>query len=108
MSASPKSLSGLSFDPENELLGHISAHRADNAISHVDRPLFTRQALDIIGEHILPQRALYGAVLAQRAPGLSEDVCPSMAKVYINSNAPFSGVICGVQVRIAKQPLFTA
>jgi hypothetical protein len=108
MSAFSKSLSGLSVDPENELLGHISAHRADNATSHIDRPLFTREALDIIGEQVLPQRALYGAVLAQRAPGLSEDVWPSVAKVYINSNAPFSGVICGVQVRIAKEPLFTA
>jgi hypothetical protein len=60
-------------------------------------PVFTRDALSIVGEIGLPQRAMYGRVISQHAPGFPTEL--SDPKVYINTNAPFSALICGVQVR---------
>lgn len=90
------------FDPEDELLGSgASQHREGGAgTDHAVRtgPVFTKAALNIIGEHVLPQRTLYGSVLAQHAPGFPESLDGRDAKLYVNTNAPFSGVVCGVQV----------
>jgi hypothetical protein len=94
-------------DPEDELLGGGQHHtEGGSGPDHAVRtaPVFTKQALGIIGESVLPQRALYGSVLAQRAPGFSESIDTSDAKLYINTNAPFSGVVCGVQVRATPTP----
>jgi hypothetical protein len=89
------------IEPEDELLSHSHQHGGASGPEHAVRtaPVFTRQALNIVGDDVLPQRALYGSVLAQRAPGFPENVDASDAKVYMNTNAPFSGVVCGVQVR---------
>jgi hypothetical protein len=51
--------------------------------------------LDASGK--VPQRAVYGRVLAQHVPGCAPDV--TLPKLYVNSNAPFSALVCGVQVR---------
>jgi hypothetical protein len=91
------------LDPEDELLsiGSSQAYPGDEP-DHADRtaPVFTKEALDVLGEDVLPQRALYGSILAQRATGLPETLEPSKAKLYVNTNSPFSGVVCGVQVRV--------
>jgi hypothetical protein len=95
------SLSSTLRDPEDELLCVPSHVEGGGGPDHAVRtaPFFTKTALDIIGEGTLPQRALYGSILAQEAPGLP-DVNGHAAKLYINTNAPFSGVVCGVQVRV--------
>jgi hypothetical protein len=89
------------LEPEDELLSLSHNHGGASGPDHAVRtaPVFTRQALNIVGDRVLPQRALYGSVLAQRAPGFPENIDSPDAKVYMNTNAPFSGVVCGVQVR---------
>jgi hypothetical protein len=87
-------------DPEDELLGHVSHDEDRKGTDHAVRtaPVFTRAALDLVGEDILPQRALYGSIIAQRSSSFPENLDKKDAKLYINTNAPFSGVVCGVQV----------
>jgi hypothetical protein len=92
------------FDPEDELLVHTWHGDGDDKSSdHAVRtaPVFTRAAFNIVGNDRLPQRALYGSIIAQRSPGFPEILSRTDAKLYINTNAPFSGVVCGVQVRRA-------
>lgn len=93
-------------DPESELLSLDSCRgQHGRGIDHAVRtaPVFTREALDVVGEEAMPQRALYGIVLAQRAPGFPEVISGvSKAKLYINTNSPFSGVVCGDQVRSTR------
>jgi hypothetical protein len=90
------------FDPEDELLGSGNSQHCEGGAGsdHAVRtgPVFTKAALNIIGDHVLPQRTLYGSVLAQHAPGFPETLDSRNAKLYVNTNAPFSGVVCGVQV----------
>jgi hypothetical protein len=93
---------GLSgqFAAEDRLFGLEDLNHKDSLASdHSVRtaPIFTRDALDVVGEIGLPQRAVYGSVISQHAPGFPTRL--SDPKVYINTNAPFSALICGVQVR---------
>jgi hypothetical protein len=86
---------------EDDLLGLEEATGDDGfAADHSVRtaPIFTRDALDLVGEAVLPQRALYGRVLGQHAPGFPTHLHDP--KLYINTNAPFSALVCGVQVRL--------
>jgi hypothetical protein len=89
------------IDPEDELLGYdshdtVAGSGSDHAVRTA--PVFTKAALNVISEDILPQRTLYGSVLSQCAPGFPEIIERRDAKLYMNTNAPFSGVVCGVQV----------
>ena len=59
-------------------------------------PVFTGDALEALGSDILPQRAIYGRVLDQKVNGFPR--IPSSPILYINTNAPFSGLVCGLQV----------
>jgi hypothetical protein len=98
--AMPANLKTL--DPEDELLSLGSSHDSRGVGSnHAVRtaPVFTKEVLDVVGNSVLPQRALYGSILAQRATGFPEILDPFKAKLYVNTNSPFSGVVCGVQVR---------
>ncbi|EKM56166.1 uncharacterized protein PHACADRAFT_145298 [Phanerochaete carnosa HHB-10118-sp] len=69
----------------------------DDATGHAFRtaPVFTGDALDALGPAVLPQRAVYGRVVSQRADGFPSS--PVSPVLYINTNAPFSGLVCGLQ-----------
>lgn len=86
------------YDPELELLGEDAPEDESTGSAHAFRtaPIFTGDALGTLGVNVLPQRALYGRVLAQIASGFPTR--PSNKKLYINTNAPFSALVCGVQV----------
>jgi hypothetical protein len=60
-------------------------------------PIFTGDALRAVGCGVFPQRASYGRIISQHVEGFaSATQSPSL---YINTNAPFSALVCGVQVR---------
>ena len=85
-------------DPELELLGDDTSEDESTGSAHAFRtaPIFTGDALQSLGSTVLPQRALYGRVLAQNVPTFPTH--PLNRKLYINTNAPFSALVCGVQV----------
>lgn len=92
------------YDPEAELLlrgqGPI---RSDLATNHSTRttPVFTSGALDVLGPNVIPQRAVYGSVLSthhQTRAVADSDKSARPTKLYVNTNAPFSAVVCGLQV----------
>lgn len=62
-------------------------------------PILTGDASVLLGPDIIPQRAVYGRILSQVLD--DDEQRPIEPQVYINSNAPFSAVVCGLQVRIA-------
>lgn len=99
--ARPSRLSA-DIDPEDEILALDNPTDATRSIpadhSVITAPVFTSDALRAVGEESLPQRALYGRVVSQHAAGFPEYV--ENAKIYVNTNAPFSGLVCGVQVRL--------
>lgn len=90
----------VTVDPELELLGekHDENTIDESAAANHTRqtaPVLTGDAVDILGDTVVPQRAVYGRILSQHITG-----CPQMPvspKLYINSNAPFSALVCGVQ-----------
>lgn len=91
-------------DPELKLLTqnrHGSASRSlvQNATNHSHRtsPILTGDAAHILGHSLIPQRALYARILGQYIDGVEHP--PTVPKLYVNSNAPFSAVVCGLQVR---------
>lgn len=90
---------GPEADRELDLLGEDPSVSEGSSANHARRtaPAFTGEALDIIGSSVLPQRALYGRLISQHASHLPP--VPGSPKIYINSNTPFSAVVCGVQVR---------
>ena len=86
--------------PELELLAEDDL-TSDDAEVHALRtaPIITGDALSLIGSDNLPQRAVYGQLLEQRAVGFP--LHPEVPQLYINTNAPFSALVCGVQVRLS-------
>lgn len=87
-------------DPEMSLLqadGSLSPDQ--NATDHSFRtaPILSGDAAEILGPDVVPQRAVYGRILSQLIDG--EEQLAIIPKLYINSNAPFSAVVCGLQVR---------
>ncbi len=88
------------FDPEQELLGADGSleNDSDSAANHSLRtaPVFTGDAFNVLGPNILPQRALYGHLISQHVPNFPGQ--GKSRKVYINTNSPFSALVCGVQV----------
>lgn len=86
------------LNPELELLTDDSSETADAAELHALRtaPIITGDALQDIGLDVIPQRAVYGQLLEQHADGFP--LLPEAAQLYINTNAPFSALVCGVQV----------
>ncbi|KAF8637208.1 hypothetical protein AX16_010867 [Volvariella volvacea WC 439] len=74
--------------------------RTDEAFDATDEsyqtaPIMTEDAVKALGTEHAPQLAAYGRVLSQTINGVEQQVIDS--RLYINSNAPFSGVICGLQ-----------
>jgi hypothetical protein len=91
--------SRIACNLEHELLAVKSLHAGggygqDHAVRTA--PVFTREVLDVVyKDNIFPQRSLYGTVLASKDTNDRAET-----SLYINTNHPFSGVVCGVQVRI--------
>lgn len=69
-----------------------------NATDHSFRtaPILSGDAAEILGPSLVPQCALYGRILSQLIDG--EEQLAVVPLIYININAPFSAVVCGLQV----------
>lgn len=85
----------LGPDPSDED-SVTSTSRQDHAV--ITAPVLTGDALSIVGRDAFPQTALYGRILEQHGDGLP--LRASDSRLYVNTNAPFSALVCGVQVRI--------
>lgn len=88
----------LGFDVGYPGTGTVAAHSLKTA------PVFTGDALAVAGTSVFPQRALYGQVLSQHSSNLLRT--PESSKIYINSNSPFSALICGVQVSFPMRKIY--
>lgn len=82
-----------SSSSSSSLLGQASDHSLRTA------PILSGDAASLLGPDLIPQRAVYGRILRQVIDG-DEQGAPVQPQVYINSNAPFSAVVCGLQVRV--------
>lgn len=93
----PSPITAVQDDPEMDLLAAVSTSAAPTATAHSRKtaPVFTGDVFDAAGTNVFPQRALYGQVMLQSAEGFPEQLLNR--KIYINSNAPFSALVCGVQ-----------
>ncbi|EKM56169.1 uncharacterized protein PHACADRAFT_209653 [Phanerochaete carnosa HHB-10118-sp] len=83
------------YDPELDLLGDDTPEDESTGSMHAFRtaPVFTGDAFASLGSSILPQRALYGRVIAQRATNFPLRL--TTPKLYMNTNAPFSALGSG-------------
>jgi hypothetical protein len=68
-------------------------NKHDHAV--VTAPVITGDALNTLGPHSFPQTALYGRVISQHGEGLSRKSVDG--RIFVNTNAPFSALVCGVQ-----------
>jgi hypothetical protein len=88
-------------DPEDQLIGQpVATDDNEKRIKDhntITAPIITQDVFRMLGECVYPQKALYGQVLSQNLYGATEPEQPQFSKVYVNSNTPFSAVICGVQ-----------
>lgn len=90
------------YDPELDLLsdepgpGEGTASASDHALRTA--PIFTGDAFEELTHHVFPQRALYGKVVSQHTTSSSQPDEQFSPKLYINTNSPFSALVCGVQV----------
>lgn len=88
-----------SYGPKLDLLDNETLENELACSMHAFKtaPVFTEDVLAALGPSVLPQKALYGRVITQAAT--SFPVTPKVPKLYINANAPFNALVCGVQVR---------
>ena len=94
----PISASHNDTDPEMALLGEgVPDTELDGADNHTFKtaPVFTGDAYNALGPDCLPQKALYGRLLQQDNGEQGGNI--TTPKLYINTNTPFSALICGVQ-----------
>lgn len=87
------------LDPELLLLhpeDSVSSKFSTSDHSFRTAPILTGDAAEALGPDIVPQRAVYGRIINQIVDGETQK--PVTPKSYINSNAPFSAVVCGLQV----------
>lgn len=92
----------LANDPEMKLFGvegSFAPHRNATEYSFRTTPVLSGDAAEILREDRMPQRAVFGRILSQRIDG--EDQPVAIPKLYINTNAPFCAVVCGLQARFA-------
>lgn len=78
------------------LLGQRSGQDEPKNHALLTTPVFTGDALLHAGDDAFSQYALYGEVLSQEAEGFPKKL--QSPQLFINSNAPFSAIVCGVQV----------
>jgi hypothetical protein len=84
----------------------VDDHRLVRDHSIATAPVFTEDAYNALGPIVFPEKAVYGRLLSQKLGTSSEashQICPC---VYVNTNAPFSAVVCGVQVYSANQAIY--
>ena len=87
-----------SLDAQHELLGgHVAL--ANEHQSFRIAPLLTGDVYNALGQGSFPQCSLYGRVVAQHASNFPAK--PACSKLWVNTNTPFSALICGVQVRMS-------
>ncbi|KAG8913659.1 hypothetical protein FRC00_001915 [Tulasnella sp. 408] len=87
---------GGRFEDEFDLLG---GDDIEEGPTHeiITAPLITRDAF-VFGEGLLkavPQYGVLGSILSVNAQGRKEEFADK--RMYLNTNAPFSAVVCGVQ-----------
>ncbi|KAH9951838.1 hypothetical protein B0H21DRAFT_194021 [Amylocystis lapponica] len=84
---------------EYELLGHLSLNDRDPKDHELrTAPIITRAAYVAAGGHAnFPQRGVLGSVISvyDQSGGIA-DVSDN-SRLYVNTNAPFSAIVCGVQ-----------
>jgi hypothetical protein len=89
-------------DPEDRLMGQPVAtddyEKRMKDHNTITAPIITQDVFRILGDNVYPQKVLYGQVLSQTLHGTTEPEQLQSSKLYVNSNTPFSAVICGVQV----------
>jgi hypothetical protein len=97
----PATMIDCSLDPELQLLRRgldvESSSRNHDRLQHElqNAPLFTHAAFTQKPKDF-QQRGLLGSVLRQQGEGFPRN--PDDERIYVNTSAPFSAVICGVQV----------
>ena len=74
----------------NQIIRTIGDHELKTS------PLVTKDAVDI--SNGFPQRGLLGTVLSVHADGLPSNTIDP--RIYLNLDAPSSGLVCGVQVSL--------
>ena len=89
-------------DPDLALLGGDAADDNDDFTGEADHalrtaPIFTGDADERVDSSIFPQRGLYGRLLES-----STGAEFNSSKVFVNLDAPFSAIVCDVQVRYAR------
>ena len=85
-------------DPELQLLRSGFDNRLGTDPLHHElhnAPLFTHAAFTRLPQ-VFPQRGLLGSVL--QLQGNSFPIIPQDKRLYVNTSAPCSAVVCGVQV----------
>jgi len=86
-------------DPELRLLRRglgVQAPSGDRLHHELQNaPLFTHAALTYEPQ-AFQQRGLLGSVLSQQGTGFP--AVPQDERIYVNTSAPYSAVVCGVQV----------
>jgi hypothetical protein len=91
----------LLMDAELNLLESSRRQSTSKTHSLVTAPILTRDALDVCSQYnAFPQRGLLGSVLSVNQRGSAQ--ISSDPRLYINLDAPSSGLICGVQVCVSK------
>lgn len=86
----------LALLPEESILGDATLSANSHALKTA--PIVTGDVLAETTGCIFPQRALYGRVIAQHTKSGSQSDEVDSPKLYINTNTPFSALVCGVQV----------
>ena len=86
------------LDDELELLSAMRIMEKDGSPQHELKtaPLFTRDAFSA-APYLFPHRGFIASVLRQNRTGLAR--LPNDSRLYVNTQTPFSAVVCGVQVR---------
>ncbi|MBW0526223.1 hypothetical protein O181_065938 [Austropuccinia psidii MF-1] len=98
----------LNPDPEMILLHPLNYHKNSNLDSEKFLPSFSDFNEDefknvpiitgdaaTLSNHQFPQRTILGTVISQHARDFPKNL--QIPKLYINTNTPFSAIICGVQ-----------
>ncbi|KAI0742148.1 AAA-like domain-containing protein [Irpex lacteus] len=90
--------SDIDDDEECALLNQTVNDSTDGADHELKTaPVFTRQAyLAAGGSEVFPQRGLLGALL-EFSDNNIDSATNTDKRIYVNTNAPFSALVCGVQ-----------
>ncbi|KDQ18207.1 hypothetical protein BOTBODRAFT_52993 [Botryobasidium botryosum FD-172 SS1] len=89
---------GNPSDVELDLLRmKLSSESSGKSHENVTAPLFTRGVLDNGDAQELRQYAVYGEMMSVHSQDFIHKPVDNPSRLYVNMNAPFSAVVCGVQ-----------